>query len=115
MARLEEFVHAGKQCYRQELEDSPPVKVRVWTTTMMYHGKPYIKEHRHWEGRHKLVIGENEYDVAWSKLGDGGKKLGIAVNYAKITDVPTTQEQLDQMAQRAIHIATQGMIRAGIW
>lgn len=54
-------------------------------------------------------------DVDKSVLGDRGTKTGIAVGYELHREVPFTEEEKAEGRKRVIEVATQLMIRAGIW
>lgn len=114
MLRIEHFEHQHMQCYRQEMEGEP-LEVTVKTKMCTYNGKPCKKEVRRWVGRHWLVIGDKKMDVDKSVLGDMGPKIGIAVGSEEHREVPFTEEEKAEGRKRVIEVATQLMIRAGIW
>ena len=105
MLRIERFEHQHMQCYRQEMEGEP-LEITV---------KPCKREVRQWVGRHWLVIGDQKIDVDKSVLSDRGPKIGIAVGCEEHREVPFTEEEKGEGRKRVIEVATQLMIRAGIW
>lgn len=114
MLRIEHFEHQYMQCYRQEMEGEP-LETTVKTKVSTVNGKPCKREVRQWVGRHWLVIGDKKMDVDKSVLGDRGTKTGIAVGYELHREVPFTEEEKAEGRKRVIEVATQLMIRAGIW
>ena len=62
-----------------------------------------------------MVIGDKKMDVDKSVLGDMGPKIGIAVGKELHREVPFTEEEKAEGRKRVIEVATQLMIRAGIW
>ncbi|MGN9098198.1 hypothetical protein [Flintibacter porci] len=114
MGRVEQFEHQNKICYRKELEGYP-VEVIVKHRTEIYNGKEISVELRDWRGRHCLILGEEILDVDRSFTTDRGPKLGVALGMEKHREVPFTEEEKAEGRKRVIEVATQLMIRAGIW
>ena len=111
---IEEFRHQNKACYRQELEGCP-VEITETARTALLDGTAYDRRARRWKGRHLLVIGEDVQDVDESLVTDCGPKLGVTVACTPHREVPFTEEEREAGRQRVIQVATQLMIRAGIW
>lgn len=114
MLRIERFEHQHMQCYRQEMEGEP-LEITVKTKESIFNGKPCKREVRQWVGRHWLVLGDQKIDVDKSVLSDRGPKIGIAVGCEEHREVPFTEEEKAEGRKRVIEVATQLMIRAGIW
>lgn len=114
MLREEHFEHQNEHCYRREMEGEP-LEITVEQCMGTYNGKPCPRELRRWKGRHWLVLGDKRLDVDESQLVDYGPKLGISVSDVLHREVPFTQEEREEGRRRVIEVATQVLIRAGIW
>lgn len=114
MLRVEEFQHQNKTCYRKELEGCPVVITETVRQAML-DGKEYTRKGRRWKGRHLLIIGDAVHDVDESLVTDCGQKLGVSVASTAHREVPFTEEEREAGRKRVIELATQLMIRAGIW
>ena len=114
MTRSEEFVHQNKKCSRRELEGCP-VEITVTSRQATYNGKPYTRVLTRWKGRHLLIIGEEKLDVDESLVTDCGPKLGVSVASTPHREIPFTEAEREAGRRRVINVATQLMIRAGVW
>jgi hypothetical protein len=114
MGRVEQFEHQNKTCYRKEL-DGYPVEIIVKDRTEICNGQQRQKVLRDWRGRHLLILGDQELDVDRSMTTDRGPKMGVALGYELHREVPFTEEEKAEGRKRVIEVATQLMIRAGIW
>ncbi len=115
MLRVEEFEHQDQICYRKELEGYPPVVVTEWSYQATLDKKTYTRRPVRWKGRHLLVIGDQTMDVDESMLTYCGSKLGVTVAKTLHEEIPFTEEERAEGRKRVIELATQLMIRAGIW
>lgn len=114
MGRVECFENQNQICYRKEL-DEYPVEVIVKHRTEIHRGKELDVELRDWRGRHLLILGDQVLDVDRSFTTDRGPKQGTALGFEKHREVPFTEEEKAEGRRRVIEIATQNLIRAGIW
>ena len=114
MLQVQEFQHQNKTCYRKELEGCPvEITEQSYQATL---GKlEYTRHLKRWKGRHLLVIGDEVEDVDESLVTDCGAKLGVAVACTPHREVPFTEEEGEAGRRHVIEVATQLMIRAGIW
>ena len=114
MLRVEEFQHQNQTCYRKEKEGCPVVVTeQSYQATL---GKlEYTRRPARWKGRHLLIIGDQTMDVDESLVTDCGPKLGVSVGYELHREIPFTEEERAAGRERVIELATQLMIRAGIW
>ena len=114
MLRVEEFQHQNKTCYQKELEGCPvEITEQSYQATL---GKlEYTRHLKRWKGRHLLVIGDEVEDVDESLVTDCGPKLGVSVACTPHREVPFTEEEREAGRRHVIEVATQLMIRAGIW
>ena len=114
MLRIEEFRHQNKTCYRKELEGCP-VEITESSYQATLGKLEYTRRLKRWKGRHLLIIGDEVQDVDESLLTDCGPKLGISVACTPHQEVPFTEEEREAGRRHVIEVATQLMIRAGIW
>lgn len=114
MLRVEEFQHQNQTCYRKELEGSP-VEIVESSRQATLNGREYTRRLKRWKGRHLLVIGDRVQDVDESLVTDCGPKLGVTVACTPHREVPFTEEEREAGRRHVIEVATQLMIRAGIW
>lgn len=114
MERMDVFEHQNKTCYRKEIPGCP-VEIIVKEKTEIYRGQEIPKTITDWRGRHLLIIGDEQLDVDRSMTTDRGKKLGVALGYEKHREVPFTEEECEEGRRRIKEVATQLMIRYGIW
>ena len=114
MLRVEEFQHQNKTCYRKELEGCPvEITEQSYQATL---GKlEYTRHLKRWKGRHLLLIGDEVEDVDESLVTDCGPKLGVSVACTPHREVPFTEEEREAGRRHVIEVATQLMIRAGVW
>ncbi len=115
MGRIEYFEHSNMKCCRKEVDGWPPVEMTVQHTLSYYSDPPVPREGRRWKGRHILILGDKEYDVDCSLLGDRGPKIGISVTMEEHREVPLTQAQWDSINQRVNEAAVAALVHAGIW
>ena len=114
MERTDMFRNQNMTCRRVELPGQPvEIIVKVKPTT--YKGKEITKTITDWRGRHRLFLGEREVDVDRSMTMDLGPKLGISLGYELHQEVPFTEEEKEEGRRRVKEVATQILIRAGIW
>ena len=90
MLQVEEFQHQNKTCYRKELEGCP---VEITESTR------------------QAKIGNMEY----TRHLNCGPKLGVSVACTPHREVPFTEEEREAGRRHVIEVATQLMIRAGVW
>ena len=114
MLRVEEFRHQNKVCSRRELEDCP-VEITETSYPARIGTTEYTRHLIRWRGRHQLVIGDEVQDVDESLVTDCGPKLGITVASTPHREVPFTEEEREAGRRRVVEVATQLMIRAGVW
>ena len=114
MLRIEEFQHQNKTCYRKELEGCP-VEITESSYQATLGKLAYTRRLKRWKGRHLLIIGDEVQDVDESLLTDCGPKLGSSVACTPHQVVPFTEEEREACRKRVIEVATQLLIRAGIW
>ncbi len=114
MLREESFEHQNRTCYRRELEGCP-VEITESTRQAKIGNMEYTRHLKRWKGRHLLILGDEVKDVDESLVTDCGPKLGVAVACTPHREVPFTEEEREAGRKRVIEVATQLMIRAGIW
>ena len=114
MLRVEEFQHQNKTCYRKELEGCP-VEITESSCQATLGKLKYTRHLKRWKGRHLLIIGDEVEDVDESLVTDCGPKLGVSVACTPHREVPVTEEEREAGRRHVIEVATQLMIRAGIW
>lgn len=115
MLRVEEFQHQNQTCYRKELEGCPPVAVTAQSYQATLGKLEYTRRPVRWKGRHLLILGDQTMDVDESLVTDCGPKLGVSVGYELHREIPFSEEERAAGRKRVIELATQLMIRAGIW
>ena len=114
MERTDVFQNQNMTCRRVELPGQP-VEIVVKEKTMEYQGREIPKVVRDWKGRHLLILGDQELDVDRSMTIDLGPKLGLSLGYELHREVPFTEEEREEGRRRVKEVATQILIRAGIW
>lgn len=114
MERIDVFEHQNMTCYRKELPGCP-VEIIIKERTELYRGKQIQKTITDWRGRHLLILGDEQLDVDRSMTTDRGKKLGVSLGYELHREIPFTEEEREAGRQRVREVATQVLIRAGIW
>ena len=114
MLRKDEFRHNNETCFRQEVEGCP-VEITESSCQATLGKLEYTRHLKRWKGRHLLVIGDEVEDVDESLVTDCGPKLGVSVACTPHREVPFTEEEREAGRKHVIEVATQLMIRAGIW
>ena len=115
MERMDIFEHQDMICCRKEIPGLPPVKIIVKKKTTIRDGKSMQEIVTDWRGHHLLIMGEKQMEVDRSVTLDLGKKLGISLGTEDHRETPFTEEEKELGRQRVKEVATQLMIRAGIW
>lgn len=114
MLREEKFWHQNRTCFRRELEGCP-VEVIDSSYPARLGAQEYTRHLIRWRGRHQLVLGDEVRDVDESLVTDCGPKLGVSVAFTPHREIPFTEEEREEGRRRVVEVATQLMIRAGIW
>ena len=114
MERTDVFRNQNMTCRREELPGQP-VEIIVKVKTVTINGKELPTTIVIWQGRHRLILGDQELDVDRSMTMDLGPKLGLSLGYELHREVPFTEEEREEGRRRVKEVATQILIRAGIW
>ena len=114
MERTDVFQHQNMTCRREELPGQP-VEITVKVRTMTLTGKELPTTVVIWQGRHRLILGDRELDVDRSLTLSHGPKMGTNLGYTEHQEVPFTEEEREEGRRRIKEVATQNLIRAGIW
>ena len=110
MERTDVFRNQNMTCRREELPGQP-VEIIVKVKTVTINGKELPTTIVIWQGRHRLILGDRELDVDRSLTLSHGTNLG----YTEHQEVPFTEEEREEGRRRIKEVATQNLIRAGIW